>query len=116
MKSFTKNSAGAFTLIEMLIVVVIIGLLVGIGVPALKNAKTDAKAAKVATALAQVATAKTRYLLDNDTTGTVTIAENALYPYLLVNGAAITNINNLLGAGIANTIVIGDSATSPSIQ
>ena len=46
LKSIRSNSA--FTLIEMLIVVAIIGIIVGIGVPALKDAKVKAIAAKTA--------------------------------------------------------------------
>lgn len=127
--------AQGFTLIELLMVVVIIGILVGIGVPALKNAKIDAQNAKIAAVKAQVSTAKSRFWLDaTDQTAASTFNAldneaklNALSSYILVNGAPLSTdatTNTLAGAilkGTGQTVIsvgnIGDGTamTAPSI-
>lgn len=114
MKSFTKSAKGAFTLIEMLIVVAIIGILVGLGVPALRDAKAQARQAKIDSAVCQVATAKDRYALDNAAVvagSTVTFANIA--PYITVKGQAVSAITDLLPADYG-TITVNPSGTAPS--
>jgi len=108
----------AFTLIEMLIVVTIIGIIVGIAVPNLLDAKTDARDAKRDTVLAQVATAKTRYILDNsaaDWNTQVTAGNefNELQQYILVSGVQPADEAELLDGTEWNSLTYGDSDTAP---
>jgi len=99
------RSSKAFTLIEMLIVVAIIGILVGVGVPALRNARAEAQLQKRNSIIANVATAKARYELDNDTASIADYNDDAegsarfdkLKGYLVVNGRTPANIGELIG-------------------
>ena len=116
-KNIRSNSA--FTLIEMLIVVAIIGIVVGIGVPALKDAKQRAVVAKQNAATANVATAKTRYILDHSKSTYDGLADEAarfaaLAPYLLVNGVAPGAPEDLLKSAEGGPVIIGDSDTAPT--
>ncbi len=109
-----------FTLIEMLIVITIIGIIVGIGVPALRDAKQKAAQAKIDSVVATVATAKTRYTLDNsdaniatfngtdaaDGTGTGGTRFAALAPYILVKGVPVADVPTLInGTGKVNLTI-----------
>jgi prepilin-type N-terminal cleavage/methylation domain-containing protein len=112
------RSSKAFTLIEMLIVVAIIGILVGVGVPALRNARADAQARKAESVLANVATAKARYELDNNLAGLTSFnsgdndARFALIaPYLLVNGTQPTTIAQLVNGTGYTSVNINAVAT-----
>src|ERR1044072_9781581 len=100
-----KNLTKGFTLIEMLIVVTIIGIIVGIGVPALRDAKQKAAQAKSDSVIATVATAKTRYTLDNTDAAIAAFNAggfgegnrfNAIAPYILVKGVPVANLQILL--------------------
>jgi prepilin-type N-terminal cleavage/methylation domain-containing protein len=113
------RSSKAFTLIEMLIVVAIIGILVGIGVPALRNARADAQNRKADSVLANVATAKARFELDAANNAAITAFNTSnegakftsLQPYLLVNGAPVASLAALVdGTGRAG-ININNLAT-----
>lgn len=114
----------AFTLIELLIVVAIIGILVGIGVPALRDSRQNAVNAKVATITAQLATAKTRYILDNSEAGFNGLADDAARftalitapSYILVNGVApVTTADLLKGLGTAAALTVGNSTAAPTV-
>ena len=116
LKSIRSNSA--FTLIEMLIVVAIIGIIVGIGVPALKDAKTKAINAKASAVQSSVATAKVRYILDNsaDIYDAAVTAGNAfavLSPYILVNGGTPGNEAVLLNGLGTNAVISYGNSTLP---
>lgn len=114
------RSSKAFTLIEMLIVVAIIGILVGVGVPALRNARADAQLQKRNSVLANISTAKARYELDNDTQAVNAFnalddqaAEfAAIKKYLVVNGVQPGTVADLIkGTGYEGTtsaLIIGD--------
>ncbi len=61
-----KTSSKAFTLIELLIVVAIIGILAAIAVPNFLNAQTRAKIARVYADIKAQSTALEQYRLDNN--------------------------------------------------
>jgi prepilin-type N-terminal cleavage/methylation domain-containing protein len=119
-----------FTLIEMLIVVTIIGIIVGIGVPALRDAKQKAADAKSDSVVATVATAKTRYTLDN-TDGAITafnadtfteaLRFTALQPYILVKGIPVADVATLIAGTGKTGLVVGKlnegntDGTAPSL-
>ena len=58
----------AFTLIEIMIVVVIIGLLAVMAIPAFNKVRQDARAKTILNNLRQVASAGQQYILDKGTT------------------------------------------------
>ncbi len=62
-----KRRCGAFTLIELLIVVAIIGILVAIAVPNFLNARLRAKVARVRADMKAVQVALESYKIDNNT-------------------------------------------------
>lgn len=96
---FREKAIAAFTLIEILIVVAIIGIILGIAVPALNGAREQAIQTKRDAVISQVATAKARYLLsaaglNKDNTYNVQFSD--IQNYLLVNGGIPADMNALL--------------------
>jgi prepilin-type N-terminal cleavage/methylation domain-containing protein/prepilin-type processing-associated H-X9-DG protein len=62
----TRRASGAFTLIELLIVVAIIGMLVALTAPAIENARERAESTKCLTNLRNIGVAVLSYVADND--------------------------------------------------
>ena len=60
----TQNSAGGFTLIELIVVVAIIGILATIALPAMKNAPIKAREAVIRADLYQMRSCIDQYLAD----------------------------------------------------
>ena len=82
-----RKEEKAFTLIEMVMVIAIIGLLVSIAIPALNSAKTDAKEAKKAAIGAAVAAAKIRTSLEQDGLGGTPARFAGFQKFLVVDGS-----------------------------
>jgi len=80
------HTTPAFTLIELLIVVAIIGILAAIAVPNFLNAQFRAKIAKAESELHTISTALETYKIDN----------NIYPPWLDVNGVAKNPVNRRL--------------------
>lgn len=118
--TFLAKAAG-FTLLEILIAVACIALLVSMSIPAINNALTDTEATAEAGLASNIATAKSRYILDNGATafdalnaGDAQVA--AIGPYMQVSGAAPTALADLTPAGRNATITIGNSTTAPAVN
>lgn len=69
MKLLNIKKSRGFTITEMLIVVVILGIIAGIAIPALFGSVADARSKKIEAALRQVEQAKTHYYLDTKNAG-----------------------------------------------
>lgn len=69
MKKFMKNQKG-FTLVELLIVVIIIGILTAIAIPVYRNASQNAERRSVEANLKTIDSAIQQYINDNGTTPT----------------------------------------------
>ncbi len=79
----SSQAKNAFTLIELLIVVAIIGILAAIAVPNFLNAQTRAKISRVAADQKSLATALEQYRLDNGTYPPDAISRNPIGLYML---------------------------------
>jgi prepilin-type N-terminal cleavage/methylation domain-containing protein len=95
------NKTGGFTLIEMLITVAIIGIVVGIAVPALNTAKADAQKRKIEATEAAIATAAKRRMLKPDFNKYgQDITFQDIQEFLLINGRKPGNVQDLaIGTG-----------------
>ena len=121
MKSLISKSQSAFTLVEILIVVAIIAILVGIGVPKLLTAKADAQAAKRKAVIAAVSLAKERYTLEptfnaaavtafNTTASTDALKFALIKGYVNVNGATAVDLATTLDGTGFTSMTIGNCA------
>ncbi len=99
----------AFTLIEILIVVAIIGLLAALGVPSFINARKNSEDNMKVVNVSAVNAAKEQWaIIDNKPTGT-TVAWTNIAAYI---GGTITNQAGLTVGGSAITLnPVGTSAT-----
>lgn len=77
-----NKSKKGFTLVEIMIVVVIIGLLAAMAVPAFQKVRQNSQEKAVTNNLRQVAHAGSQYLLENGSVTTVTGAQLVSANYL----------------------------------
>ena len=70
-----KNSKKGFTLVEIMIVVVIIGLLAAMAIPAFKKVRDNSQTKAITNNLRQLASAADQYFLEN---GATSVASSAL--------------------------------------
>jgi prepilin-type N-terminal cleavage/methylation domain-containing protein len=103
-----RKSQGGFTLVEIMIVVAIIGLLAAIAVPGFIRARKRSQATAVLNDARVLDGAKDQYAIENNKTGSVSVAANMLQPYLKPGSRLYT-----AATGTANTIadVVGNNYT-----
>ncbi|MDF1503701.1 prepilin-type N-terminal cleavage/methylation domain-containing protein [Roseisolibacter sp. H3M3-2] len=110
----TNNRKG-FSLIELLIVVVIIGILAAIAIPKFANTKEKAYIAQMKSDLKNLASAQESYFADRNTYATLAQIQAAPYAWTVSGGAAVTpNITAAAGgwsATLADTRVTSAGAT-----
>ena len=107
----TTNRKG-FSLIELLIVVVIIGILAAIAIPKFANTKEKAYIAQMKSDLKNLASAQESYFSDKNTYAP--IADIQLAPYSWVVSGGTTNVNatgTATAAGWSATLVDARVAT-----
>lgn len=73
MRLFSKERDVSFTLIELVIVVVIIGVLAVVAMSQYRNVIENARSAEAYSVLAEIVSAEKRYFLDNNGSYTTTI-------------------------------------------
>ncbi|MBI4028264.1 MAG: prepilin-type N-terminal cleavage/methylation domain-containing protein [Verrucomicrobia bacterium] len=89
-----RNSKGAFTLVEIMIVVAIIGLLAAIAVPSFLRARMRAQASTVLNECRQMDAAKDQYALETNKSGSNAPAFADLTPWLKAGSKLATNAGN----------------------
>jgi prepilin-type N-terminal cleavage/methylation domain-containing protein len=75
----TKASRGAFTLVEVMIVVLIIGILMSIAVPNFIRARETSRASVCIQNLKQIFSAKEQWAMDNKADNGATVAMTVLF-------------------------------------
>lgn len=91
-----NNSKKGFTLVEIMIVVVIIGLLAAMAIPAFQKVRADSRQKAILNNLRQIASAGAQHILSN---GTKEVAEPAL------SGVYFNNITPVAGESYNNLVV-----------
>lgn len=99
----------AFTLIEILIVVAIIGLIAAIGIPSFLGARQGAQENMKAVNISTVNSAKEQWAIIHNKAAGETVAWSNIAPYIGNNVTSLTNLN--VGT---YTITIGNIGTSAS--
>jgi type II secretory pathway pseudopilin PulG len=118
---------GGFTITELIVVVTLIILLAALAVTAYNKLVNDARVAKSANLVTTLATAKSMFVADKNTTPAEIAAFNAapesnfatIAPYIRINGATPKDMNDLLSlcgipsnSGITVTIGTVDDGSS----
>ena len=106
MSKFCKRAHKGFTLVEIMIVVLIIGILLAIAVPNFIKARETSRAKACVANLKQIESAKEQWAMDNKKTNTDTPAATDLYG----TGKYIKNPPVCPSGG---TYTEGDMATRP---
>jgi type IV pilus assembly protein PilA len=99
MNKYHKYPAKGFTLVEIMIVVVIIGLLAAMAIPAFNKVRYASRAKAIVNNLRQVSAAAQQYLLEqgvaqvNETQLEGTNSANYIRPIQIVNGETYSGLN-----------------------
>ena len=109
-----SKSRKSFTLVEIIIVVVIVGLLTAIAIPALQKVHQESREKAITGNLRQVALAGAQYMLE---TGDSQVAYTALIPIYFnaitaIAGESYTNMTISKDGGILTVITGGGQSIS----
>lgn len=108
------RGVAAFTLIEVLVVVAIIGIILSYAVPAVNSAREDALNTRVDAAVVQIASAKTRFYLANQSANEQNAPTNTeIAPYLTTKGQTATTVEDIVPSGW--NVTIGNANTAPTV-
>jgi type IV pilus assembly protein PilA len=93
-----QRSAGGFTLVEIMVVTVIIGMLAAIAIPAFYKIRSDARAKAITNNLRQIAGAAQQYILEQGVSEVAetllegTTSSNYLRPIQQINGETYSGL------------------------
>ena len=104
-----KSRASGFTLVEIMIVVLIIGILLAIAVPNFVKARQNSRVQTVVGNLKQIEAAKEQWAMDTGAASTATPASTDLAPTYLKKWPVGP-------VGAASDYVAGDMATLPTFK
>jgi prepilin-type N-terminal cleavage/methylation domain-containing protein len=106
MSKFAKNLRHGFTLVEIMIVVLIIGILLAIAVPNFIKARESSRTKSCIANLKQIDSAKEQYMMDNKTT----TAPSTLSTYV----GSTSYIKNTPLCPSGGTYTVNDATTPPA--
>jgi prepilin-type N-terminal cleavage/methylation domain-containing protein len=106
MSKITKSLRHGFTLVEIMIVVLIIGILLAIAVPNFIKARESSRTKSCIANLKQIDAAKEQYMMDNK----VTTAPSTLSTYVGAN----SYIKNTPVCNSGGTYTVNDATTAPA--
>ena len=113
MKAFRNKKSTGFTLVEIMIVVLIIGILLAIAIPNFVQARESSRAKACVANLKQLDSAKQQYMMDkNASTFTSVTGTNASTD--LYGGLVTQYIRSAPLCPAGGTYATGDGTTSPS--
>jgi type IV pilus assembly protein PilA len=108
------NGEEGFTLVELLVVILIIGILAAIAIPSFLNQKGKGEDAAAKSSAREAATAMETYYTDNGSyTGATGTALRAIEPTLPADGTAAGQMTVTVGSGTSYTI---DVLSKPSLR
>jgi general secretion pathway protein G len=112
-RSLTKVAARGFTLVEILIVVVILGILAAVAVPQFSAATDDARVVATKDQLEKVRKALSVYFVQNNGSyPTVTAGDGTWGQILTGNYMRSAPVNGWVGGTNGKKIILGSSADS----
>jgi prepilin-type N-terminal cleavage/methylation domain-containing protein len=89
----SRRRKAGFTLVEIMIVIMIIGLLLNIATPAFINARDVGQARACVSTLHNIVLAKEQYAIENNAPGTITPIWSNLTPYMKSNATPVCPTN-----------------------
>lgn len=105
-----NKSKKGFTLVEIMIVVVIIGLLAAMAVPAFQKVRETSQSKTITNNLRQLATASQQYFLENGAATTVA------YNTLVGSGNYITNITPVADEVYPTSIAVTEESIATTVN
>ena len=113
MKTVTSNSPRkAFTLVEIMIVVLIIGILLAIAIPNFVTARDSSRARACVANLKQIDSAKQQYVMDQKQSSTYIFS--ATYSGTTANELVPTYIRTFPSCPAAGTYTVGNASSNPT--
>jgi len=113
LNKFVKKARHGFTLVEIMIVVLIIGILLAIAIPNFVRARNTSRAKSCTANLKQVDSATEQYLMDNNTTTYPAAVANLSPNYIKTAPRCPSGGTYTIGSATANpTCSIGNNGSA----